>query len=283
VLNGRRSPSVDEIGKFVVRRFLTVGVGAVLSLGLATAGQAAQLPSYASTVAPVGNVGGWPVFPINQATYTFTATASGGLDSFFAGSSASDTEVLGVLVNGNLAGIASLANRTTPLGYEWNFGPDAQSPVIVNIGDVLTFYIQDLNPSRPNTFYSTASLNADHVQHVYAAAFGGGVVNGFNFVNNVSVAATATLPAGIFVGFEDLLATDRFADFNYNDETFIVTNVSLNAPPRLNSPPPPQLDGPLGGPIGGVPEPAAWGLMLLGFAGLGASLRRARAEGLAAA
>jgi len=36
-------------------------------------------------------------------------------------------------------------------------------------------------------------------------------------------------------------------------------------------------------PTGGVPEPATWGLMILGFAGLGASLRRARAKGLATA
>lgn len=259
-----------------MRRLLSLGVGALLSLGVASAASATQLPSYASTVAVDHMAFGWPVFPVNTASYVFTATASGGLDSFFAGSSASDTEVLGVQVNGVFAGIASLANRTTPLGYEWNFGPDAAHPVIVNIGDILTFYIQDLNPRRPNTFYSTASLNADHAQHIYAAAFGGGLVNGFNFIGGVSTPAIANLPAGIFVGFEDLLATDQFADFNYNDETFIVTNVSLNAPP-----PPPPIREPIGG---AVPEPATWGLMLLGFAALGAGLRRTRAgKGLATA
>jgi hypothetical protein len=31
-----------------------------------------------------------------------------------------------------------------------------------------------------------------------------------------------------------------------------------------------------GTPVGGVPEPATWGMMLLGFAGIGMALRRSR-------
>lgn len=45
---------------------------------------------------------------------------------------------------------------------------------------------------------------------------------------------------------------------------------------------PPPVVTPSGG-IGGVPEPATWTMMLMGVAGLGASLRRRRAQGLAAA
>jgi hypothetical protein len=37
-----------------------------------------------------------------------------------------------------------------------------------------------------------------------------------------------------------------------------------------------------GAPLGGVPEPATWGLMLVGFGGLGAMMRRRRAVALAA-
>jgi hypothetical protein len=82
------------------------------------------------------------------------------------------------------------------------------------------------------------------------------------------------VPTGAYtyVGFEDLPATDPFHDFNYHDETFIFTDVSTNAPTTS-----PLI------PTGGVPEPSAWALMLLGFGGLGASLRHNRARGLAAA
>jgi hypothetical protein len=45
----------------------------------------------------------------------------------------------------------------------------------------------------------------------------------------------------------------------------------------VGPPPPPVAPGPPGGPVGGVPEPATWGLMLVGFLGLGSALRRRRA------
>jgi hypothetical protein len=55
------------------------------------------------------------------------------------------------------------------------------------------------------------------------------------------------------VAFEDLQFPN--SDFNYNDESFVFTNVGATT-------------------HGGVPEPAAWALMLLGFGGVGAVLRR---------
>lgn len=45
------------------------------------------------------------------------------------------------------------------------------------------------------------------------------------------------------------------------------------------APPPPSHDPP---PISAVPEPGVWSLLILGFAGLGAALRRQRHEGVAA-
>jgi hypothetical protein len=48
-------------------------------------------------------------------------------------------------------------------------------------------------------------------------------------------------------------------------------------PPGVETPPPPNVPGGPGvPPVGGVPEPATWGLMLVGFFGLGGALRRRR-------
>ncbi|THD70644.1 PEPxxWA-CTERM sorting domain-containing protein [Phenylobacterium sp.] len=241
----------------------TLGLGAGLFFAVATAAMAndVSLPAY-------GNVGHQ-----NTAAYVFTAQSSGDLESYFTGSTATDTEILGVLVNGVEEGTISLANHGTPLGYEWNFGPSLSQPVVVATGDTITFFINDENPTRDivpghdNIFYSNANMNSYNnqpVQHIFSAAFGGGTIS--------AGGQSAFVPAGTYVGFEDLPA--NVADWNYNDETFVFNIVapttSLGPTGSQNSP-------------GGIPEPATWGLMLVGFGGLGALLRRARAKGLATA
>lgn len=88
-----------------------------------------------------------------------------------------------------------------------------------------------------SAFYSKTLLNADEFNHAYTTAYGGGDFG---------------IPAGSFVAFEDGLGG---GDRDYNDETFVFANVRAG---------------------GGVPEPATWAMMLMGFGGLGAMLRRNR-------
>jgi Domain of unknown function (DUF4114)/PEP-CTERM motif len=258
-----RGFALPEPRSWLMRVVRTLGLGAVLSLAVATAAAAnsVPLPAY-------GDVG-----VENTAVYVFQAQTSGDLESYFTGSTASDTEILGVLVNGVEEGSISLPNHGTTLGFEWNFGPSLSQPVVVTAGDTITFFIEDENanrdivPGHDNVFYSNPDMNSfdnQPVQHIFSAAFGGGTIT----VGDQS----ADIPAGTYVGFEDLPA--NVADWNYNDETFV-----------FNIVPPADISGPRGAQDvpGGIPEPSTWALMLVGFGGLGSLLRRARAKGLAPA
>jgi hypothetical protein len=78
-----------------------------------------------------------------------------------------------------------------------------------NAGDSLVFFTNIF--STGDTFYSDKSLNADGVNHVFSASFGG---------DNI-------IPAGTYLAFEDLIGG---GDFNYHDETFVFTNVAAGVP-----------------------------------------------------
>jgi hypothetical protein len=122
-------------------------------------------------------------------------------------------------------GILGLNNHTSPHGLALNFGT-------VNAGDTLVFEMINLSPGGVGPWYSDKSLNSDGVNHVYSTNFGGDIA----------------IPAGTFVAFEDL---PNGGDFNYNDETFVFTNVSTT-----------------------VPEPATLLLAALGLGVMGLLMRR---------
>lgn len=165
----------------------------------------------------------------NPATYTFTAASTGDVIAYFYGSGAAYTETLGLEVNGVETGITGLNNHATAIGTSLDLGH-------ANAGDTLTFFIDVATTG--SVWYSNPSLNSDGANHVYSTTFSG---NG-------------TIPAGTYVGFEDLAAS--VSDFNYADEQFVFTNTLTNA--------------------GAAPEPGTIGLMLLATAGLGGFAVRRR-------
>jgi len=96
-------------------------------------------------------------------------------------------------------------NQTTVRGTSIDFGP-------VTAGDVLVFQLWDTTSGLQ--FASDPALSYDGVNHAYATPFAGG--NG--------------IPAGIFVGMEDLPVGQSGLD--YNDDQFVFTNVSPTPEPE---------------------------------------------------
>ena len=156
--------------------------------------QAASLIPYPSAGTP------------NADNYTFTATDTGNITAYFAGSDAGHTDTIGLLVNGIPTGIIGLNNHTSNIGDSVVLGS-------VNAGDTLTFFLFDANTS--STWYSDRSLNTDgNTQHIYSTIYDG-------------VTPPLGVPAGTFVGFEDL-SLAQGGDFDYNDDSFVFTNVSIS-------------------------------------------------------
>src|SRR3984957_9622136 len=92
----------------ISKRFLGA---TALSAGLAFASGAS------AGIIPYPDVG-----TVNPAVYNFTAAATGPIDAFFVGSSASLDENIGLLVNGVPTGLVGLGNHTSSPGDEFNRG-----------------------------------------------------------------------------------------------------------------------------------------------------------------
>lgn len=165
-----------------------------------------------------------PGTPIGQ-DYSFVATETGDIVAYFAGvyyTTLFNNEIT-MLVNGVETGIQGLNNKTSKIGDSIVLGS-------VKSGDSIIFKLI-IAPTygQFGPYYSTQSMNPDGLTRVYAT----------------EVAASGVLPAGMYVSFED------FTDFNYHDESFIFTNLSV-----------------------AVPEPGSIALLLIAAAGLGIARRR---------
>jgi len=142
-------------------------------------------------------------------SHHFTAVETGDLVGYFFGSSAAYDNQIGVFVNGTQLGGYGLDNQSSTIGQSVNFGH-------VNAGDTIVFALNVL--SQGYKLYSNTALNSDSMDHAYATVFSGQAGGG------------VSIPAGIYVGFEDQLAT--ISDLDYNDESLVFTNVAITTNPE---------------------------------------------------
>ena len=222
----------------------------VLSFGLSVlALLAANTQSGVAGTIPYPNPG-----TLNSATYTFTASNTGDVIAYYAGSTASFENQLGMLINGVQSSSGfGLDNKTTALGTAFNLGH-------VTKGDTLVFDLKVISLGGL-IVYSDPTMNSAYdnggpgLNHVYSTPYSGGSLG-----NNI--------PNGTFVGFEDLRGG---GDKNYNDEDFVFTNVgSVSTTTTTNS--------------AVVSEPSsfvAFGLGAIGFMAIAIQKRRQRSEGFA--
>ncbi len=145
---------------------------------------------------------------LNSTTYTFTANNTGDVIAYFAGSTASFDNQLGMLINGVQSSSGfGLDDHTSALGLAFDLGH-------VTKGDTLVFEMKN-NTLGGLIVYSDPSMNSAYdngspgLNHVYSTAYTGSLGN--------------NIPDGTFVSFEDLRGG---GDKNYNDEDFVFTNVA---------------------------------------------------------
>lgn len=139
----------------------------------------------------------------NSDTYTFKAASTGDIIAYFAGSTASYINTLGLIVNGIDTGKAGLNNHTSHYGDMFNFGH-------VTAGDSLVFKLNVL--TKGTNYFSDKGLNPDGVNHIFSNFYSG----------------DSKIHAGTYVAFEDL---KNGGDFNYHDENFVFSNVASTVIP----------------------------------------------------
>ena len=174
-------------------------------------------------------------------TSVITASTTGSVTGYFFGANAAYTDTVRLV--DETSGTTSpyfFNNQTESLGASANFGA-------VTAGDTLAFEVYDANLNQ--TFASDPSLSQDGINHAYAAPYSGGVI-----VNG------ATIPAGTYIGMEDL--NKAHSDFDYNDVTFVFDNIGTTTVPV----PVPVMSS--------VPEPTSIALLGTGLLAAAGGLRK---------
>ena len=199
------------------------GLLALLFAGVTTSALAGAIP-YANvgTIAPEVSV---------------FASGDGGINVFYFGSGANFYDSVEVLdpTTGYDSG-PILGNHATVLGAELTLGTGAGG---IKAGDQLVFFID----SPEGKFASLDSYSADGVNHAYLTNYAGGTVGG------------VSVPSGLYVGLED--QTNGFADFDYDDDSFVFTGVTA-----------PSM------PVAATPEPSTLALLGTGLLGAAGAVRR---------
>ena len=135
--------------------------------------------------------------------------------AYYYGFSAADTDVLSVydVTTGTFAATNFFNNHTTTVGT-------TQTLTGVSVGDVLEFDLTNQNTGLTVTSDPSDDLADPGVSHAYVTTYSADPTQGDY---------KPGIPAGIFVGMEDL--TTGSSDFDYNDDQYVVTGVTPTPEP----------------------------------------------------
>jgi hypothetical protein len=142
-----------------------IAIAAMIAMGQAHAG-----------VIPYPNIG-----TENPILYSFTAASTGDVIGYFFHQDAGYTNEITMLVNGVPTGNQGLNNHTSVHGDMLDLGA-------VTVGDSVVFELVNIAPGGVGPWYSDKSRNTDAFNHIYSTDFAGDLL----------------IPAGIYIGFEDL-------------------------------------------------------------------------------
>jgi PEP-CTERM motif len=197
---------------------------------------AVSTPLLADTI-PYANVG--QLAPANS----LTATATGTIVGYFAGSSAGDDDTIELWdkTQNTFSGFI-LPNHSSTVGVATTF-------LSVNAGDTLVFIIDNVSTGQyedsVNNGGTPTTWSTDGYNHAYTTEYTGGLPG---------------LPAGLtgtYVGMEDLAVTGikplTGSDLDYNDDTFVFTDIDPASP---------------------TPEPSTFVMLGTGLLGAAGALRR---------
>ncbi len=258
-----------------MKAFKTLASAAVLALGIASASHAATIANFNPTS---GN-----------SDFKWIHSATGG--TFITINSSSDTTAQGVNVNFSFL--------------------DPSHDVLQNLSATMTFDAASSSATSIETAAPANLFRQTSIDGSFSFIFNGatGVYNGFNLTNGENLLSGTFTDAWIQgaggSGSANLtIGNGGSATFtssvlnlaNASDMEFALTLLSVT--PHFGNPScPKDTDGPCSGSslntfrangngnfsAAGIPEPATWGLMIVGFGGMGLVLRNRRRPALATA
>ena len=174
---------------------------------------------------------------------TLTASATGTIMGYFAGSDAGDNDTIELwdTTQNTFSGFL-LPNHSSTVGAPTTF-------LSVNAGDNLVFILSNDSTGQledsVNNNGTPSTFSTDGYNHAFTTLYTGGI-------SGLPVGLTGT-----FVGMEDLAVTGlnplTGSDLDYNDDTFVFTDIASTAP---------------------TPEPSTFALFGTGLLGAAGALRR---------